>query len=883
LAALAVAAYFSAEGQEKKFEVGAGGRIFNSPDVEALLERPYLAHVPMACSGTCLWAGHPGGWAFPAKDVNYYLITSWGIGFDLEIHVNDAPIAPQDAVFRPSHVRTSGSEGSIAVSGTKWITWDNVLAAQLTFTNGGAEDVEVHLNATLPSAEPTFADDLISWPVSRNAMNLLCRGHFPGFVAEATEGGHVPAYWVEGESPRAQRGSTGDDEKPAANGERVLGRGFGGAADDFAVWLIDVKEPIEKGTLSIRYARAEASEAPFKVQIGDGRRVEQIAFAGTGGWGSTKEEFGVASIPLGNVAKGPFRIRAVSLATGSNVNIDTLYVHAEGTELPDQTGGETKCTRTLELKAGASETVSLYLAVNTKAREADAALKRAIAQHDPLSAHINEYLAWNIDKLPSFTSADTTMERQYWHRATSILRKNLFRVGEGRLADWGISEGRWTADWYANMISYGAGHQIRETRWLRDPQYVRGIISTWCANEKADGVFPSHIRPSSIGDGQYTDWITSTVWEAHCVHPNVEALKKWAGALKKNVDGWMTVYDKDNDGLLLVDSHWWTGMEWQPSFFYFNNFDAEKQDQQLERVDLTSYVYGDARNLARVLSVIGDAEGAKHYDAIADTIRDATGKTMWDEGTKFFYSVKPEAHEKAMVKEVVGVYPFYFSMFSGETEKPYADAWKSILDPAEFWTTWPVASATKKCPAYSQDELFNGKKATGCMWNGPTWPHANSIVLSAMAATLRDYKQSPLAPRDFRDLLDSFTKAQFLDGDPTFPWTGEFYDGETAAWRTEQRDYNHSTYIDIIIADLAGLRPRSDDVIEVRPIIDPAMPAFTIDGIRYHNHDVTIAWNPANDESITPDELKGYRVYVDGVLRHHSATEAAGATIDQKD
>ena len=128
------------------------------------------------------------------------------------------------------------------------------------------------------------------------------------------------------------------------------------------------------------------------------------------------------------------------------------------------------------------------MAVATQPRELNGALKRIEIQPNPLGAQINEYNAWLNDNVPAFTS-DDALTRQYWHRATSILRKNLFRFGDGRLTQWGIAEGRWTADWYANMISYGAGHQIREARWLRDPQYVRGIITTWCQNEKDYGVF----------------------------------------------------------------------------------------------------------------------------------------------------------------------------------------------------------------------------------------------------------------------------------------------------------------------------------------------------------------------------------------------------------
>jgi hypothetical protein len=310
-------------------------------------------------------------------------------------------------------------------------------------------------------------------------------------------------------------------------------------------------------------------------------------------------------------------------------------------------------------------------------------------------------------------------------------------------------------------------------------------------------------------------------------------------------------------------------MEWQPSFFYFNDFDKDQQDQHLERVDLTAYVYGNARNLARALSAIGDDANAQHYDGVADTIRDAVIATMWDGLSSYFYSVEPENHAKALVKEIVGVYPFYFSMFEGLDGTPYTAAWRAILDRDQFWTPWPIASVSKECPAYSQDVTFNGKEVGGCMWNGPTWPHANSIVLSAMAATLREYPHSPLRIADLFGLFRSYTQVQFYRHDIEYPWTGEYYNGETGEWRTDQRDYNHSTYIDILITDIAGLRPRADDVIELHPLIDPSMGPFIIDGIRYHNRDVTIAWAPATNPAQTPDGLRGFRVYVDGVLRHH--------------
>lgn len=857
----------------KPFPVKPGGRIFDNPDVEALLARPYRADVPMASTGKRLWASHPDGWAFPPGSVHYYLLTGNKLGFDLQVASDATPIVPAAGEAYPSHVKLNAESESLRVQGAKWISKDDFLVSQLSFTNTAQQPVDVVLRATLPVEAPQAAPGRFEWSFDHAGMPLRAIAILPGFEAEPEDPSPELLFKKEGEEPDFQDGSSGEDLKAAASNGKVLGSGFGTNPGHRAVWVIDVKEAIENAVLTVRYARAMEGSAEVAVRLPNRTRLERRRFASTGGWGETEREFGAEVFRLGKLEPGNVKIEMMIVAAGGNVNMDALYIHPADVQIAGVHSTKTALSRTLTVGAGNPETLTCILAVGPDGDDEIRALVEREAQSQSLLAdQVKTYNDWLVENVPAFVSADRALTIQYWHRATSVLKKNLFRVGQGRLTDWGISEGRWASSWYANMISYGGGHQIREARWLRDPGYVRGIITTWCANEKENGVFPNYIRPHEIGDGQYTDWITSTVWDAHCVHPDKDSLAKWADALRRNVDGWLATYDTDNDGLLLVDSHWWTGMEWQPSFFFFNDYDKDKQDQHLERVDLTAYVYGSADNLARILDQIGDVDGARTYADIARKIREAAKAVMWDAESAFFYSVEPETHEKALVKEVVGVYPFYFSMFDSDEGKPYTAVWKSILDPEQFWTQWPVASASKQCPAYSQDVNFNGKRVGGCMWNGPTWPHANSIVLSAMAATLREFPGAPLSASDFYALFRSYTLAQFREQDPKFPWTGEYYNGDTGVWRTGERDYNHSTYLDLVIADWAGLRPRPDETIELAPLIAADAPGFVIDGIRYHRHDISICWLPKDAQEPQPDGLTGFRVYLDGRLAHQADT-----------
>ncbi len=57
------------------------------------------------------------------------------------------------------------------------------------------------------------------------------------------------------------------------------------------------------------------------------------------------------------------------------------------------------------------------------------------------------------------------------------------------------------------------------------------------------------------------------------------------------------------------------------------------------------------------------------------------------------------------------------------------------------------------------------------------------------------------------------------------------------------KDYNHSTFCDLVITGLAGLRPRADDVVEVNPLAPEDWDFFCLDNLPYHGRTLTILWD----------------------------------------
>lgn len=162
------------------------------------------------------------------------------------------------------------------------------------------------------------------------------------------------------------------------------------------------------------------------------------------------------------------------------------------------------------------------------------------------------------------------------------------------------------------------------------------------------------------------------------------------------------------------------------------------------------------------------------------------------------------------------------------------------------------------------------------MWNGPTWPHANSLVLSAMARTLRENERAQLALKreHFWELFDSFTRAQFRNQQMDRPWTGEFYRGDNAEWKTAERDYFHSTWLDVLVGDVIGIAAEDSPRLVVSPLIPPRkLSHFLLDGQPYRGHDITVVWDdPEQNADQYGDNRKGLDVYVDGALRAESPT-----------
>jgi hypothetical protein len=81
------------------------------------------------------------------------------------------------------------------------------------------------------------------------------------------------------------------------------------------------------------------------------------------------------------------------------------------------------------------------------------------------------------------------------------------------------------------------------------------------------------------------------------------------------------------------------------------------------------------------------------------------------------------------------------------------------------------------------------------------------------------------------------------------------------------KDYNHSTFCDLIINGLIGLRPSDKNQFELSPLVPSDIEYFAIDNIKYHGHRVTIFYDKTGKRY---NKGIGFYILIDGKEKIHS-------------
>ncbi len=438
---------------------------------------------------------------------------------------------------------------------------------------------------------------------------------------------------------------------------------------------------------------------------------------------------------------------------------------------------------------------------------------------------------WMKKNIPLFECPQQNFEEMFYFRWWT-LRKHIKKTEKGFVFTEFLIQ-RSYADKY-NLISSGLGHHIYESRWLHDKQYMDQNLLVWYRGN--NGKPMNKLR-------FYSGWVEDAIYNRFLVNGDKKFVLDLLPDMETNFAAWESE-KKRADGL----------------FWQYDVRDAMEETisggrkEKNPRPSMNSYMYGNAYALFQLNSLIDlYRPGTARYGLKLDSIKQSLQTKLWNNNHQFFEVRKEQGDTLANVREEIGFLPWYFNI----PDTQYSVAWKWLMDKKCFNAPFGITTADRSHPGFRTHGCCN------CEWDGAVWPFATSQTLTAMANLLNRYQQQYVTNADYFDQLETYVESQYYRGRP---YIGEYLDEKTGYWlkgdEERSRYYNHSTFNDLVITGLAGIRPRMDNSLEVNPLLpEGKWDWFCLDNILYHGKILTIVWDKTG---LKYKKGKGLMVFVNG-------------------
>ncbi|HUF62977.1 MAG TPA: discoidin domain-containing protein [Verrucomicrobiales bacterium] len=470
----------------------------------------------------------------------------------------------------------------------------------------------------------------------------------------------------------------------------------------------------------------------------------------------------------------------------------------------------------------------------------------------------NRDFAWYAEEIPLFESPDAELDTTYYYRWDLMTKHLVYGSPEhGYAFTEFIDRPFWSGTYGA--ISCPSGLQLYDLRWFRKPRFARDYTRYW-------------FRTPGAEPHRYSCWLADSAWAAHTVHPDDDFIVDLYPDLTACFAEWKRLrWDAEQEMFWQIGHD--DGME--------TNINSRQTQDAFRgapgyRPTLNSYLFADARALARIARLAGKTEEAEAFDAAADRLRVLVQSRLWDPERTFFFPLSRQAEEKDGFRvepltwthrsgqfagsphgrELIGYVPWQFGL--PEKGKGFEEAWKFLMDPAYFFAARGPATVERN------DPLFFISPAC-CVWSGNSWPYATTQTLVALANVLHDYEQEWITPEDYFRLLRIYALTHRKDGEP---YLAEACDPDTGSWEghdsfNHSEHYFHSGFIDLVISGLVGLRPGESDVLTVRPLAPRHWDYFALDRLRFRGREIAVFWDRDGKRY---GRGAGLQVWADGLL-----------------
>ncbi len=468
----------------------------------------------------------------------------------------------------------------------------------------------------------------------------------------------------------------------------------------------------------------------------------------------------------------------------------------------------------------------------------------------------NEDWDWYKSNIPFLETPDEEVDKTYYYRWELTTIHLIYGSPESGYASTEFIDRPWWSGSFGT-ISCPVGHHIYDFRWFRNPRYLKEYTTYWYKTPGAE-LF------------NYTNWLADAIWQSYKVNRDFGWIYNLHNDMQHAYYEWERRHWVEAEGMFAWDGMH-DGME--------TNINSRQTPKWFDgapgyRPTLNAYMWADAHAIANIARVIRNNAVEEKFLEKAAVIKTNFQQKNWDPKRNFFFhrfqndEVTADGTDTIRAntltyedgkyagsphgRELMGYVPWYFSM----PDQGFESAWQYLMDSEYFYADYGPTVVGRNDPLFRISENC-------CVWSGNSWPFATSQTIKALSNVINHYDQSFVSKADFLKLFEIFTLTHRKDDRP---YIAEALHPDTGSWSGHDRTghsehYYHSSYVDLVINDLIGLKPHESDTIEVIPLVPDDWDYFCLDDIIYHGHQVSILYDGEGDRY---GYGKGFKIISDG-------------------
>jgi hypothetical protein len=458
---------------------------------------------------------------------------------------------------------------------------------------------------------------------------------------------------------------------------------------------------------------------------------------------------------------------------------------------------------------------------------------------------------WYLDNIPFFECSNKQVEQVYFYR-WKLYKAHIRNVGQNQyvITEF-INDVTWDRDPYST-INAATMHHIYEGRWLKDNRYMDGYIN--------------YMFQQGGNNRSYSESIADAAYARYLVNKDSAFIIKQLDSMKSSYDQWYDHFDSAKHLYYIAAMP-------DATEYTIASIDASGgkdgfDDGEAFRPTINSYMYGNAKAIASIAEMKKDDATREIFLQRAAALKQNVEQSLWNDSMQHFadrYKVNNQyVHYWNFIRgrELAGMIPWYFNLPGNDAT--YNAAWRHVLDNSQLLGKFGLRTNEPSYQYYfKQFVSYLGQR--GSQWNGPSWPYQTSQVLTGMANLLNNYTQDIVSSADYVKLLRLFTQQHYLPNGKID--LVEDYDpdnGGPIVYYYWSNHYNHSSYNNLIISGLCGIRPSESDTLDIHPLVDNSIKYFCIDSVYYHGHQLTVVYDKDGSKYKFG---KGIAVFVDGKRR----------------